>query len=93
MALAGLRPKALLALCNEPVALATAEELGAWSTKGHLLPNISGAAHVFPTLDGRDTRDILDKTGALLRLAVSVTLLVYPTGEGIVYHLMGDGLP
>ena len=60
LALAGLRPKALLAMCNEPVALATAEELGAWSTKGHLLPNISGAAHVFPALDGRDTGEILE---------------------------------
>jgi hypothetical protein len=48
---------------------------------------------MFPALDGGDTGDILDKTGALLRLAVSVTLLVYPTGEGIVYHLMGYGLP
>jgi hypothetical protein len=48
---------------------------------------------MFPALDGRDARDILDKEGALLWLAVSVALLVYPTGEGIVYHLMGYGLP
>lgn len=93
MAFAGLRPKALLALCNEPVALATAEELGARSTKGHLLPNISGAAHAFPTLDGRDTWEILDKEGALLWLAVIVAFLVNPSGKGLVYHLMGNCLP
>lgn len=93
MALAGLRPKALLALSNKRVTQATAEELGAGSTKGHLLPNISGAAYVLPALDGRDTRDILDQTGALLWLAVSAALLVNPAGKGVVYHLMGDGLP
>jgi hypothetical protein len=48
---------------------------------------------MFPTLDGRDARDILDKEGALLRLAVSVALLVNPSGKGVVYHLMGYGLP